>query len=505
MLLSSNSTGKIKFALFTLVLALMIWQLVIVCLNHFFYRTYALDYAIYNFAFFDFAHARLSPVPAYIYPFPSTFLQDHFSLTLPVLAPLYWIVNPIFGTYSLLIIQWVFICVGAWSTFKFVLHKSDNSILSYLAVLLYFCLFGRYSAYLNDVNLAIIGSSLIPTFFYFFETRQTAKTYALLLMLLLNREDYALWLMFIAFFLLVVNRKHQQKRRVALTIGLLSIVYFILVMSVIIPAFEDEQRKYNLFDFSVVGNSPLQALLFIVKHPIESIKLLVINHNGDTWHDGRKSEFYIVYFLSGGFLLLSRPVFFIPFIPILLKKMYDDNPLRWSIEGYYSIEFVSIMPLFIFWILSDYKRVNTAQILAISVVLLATIVTVWKIETMPHNALVGQSNKYNFTTAGFYKADVNRYEIKLVMSAIPDTASVCASGRLMAHLANREKIYYFPRYNGADYIAVLKKNDFWPLYDYEFFAALDSIKKDNNWELTKDLNDVVLFTRKKNYSKNGGD
>src|ERR1043165_9970817 len=77
-------------------------NLLIVVVNHYYFRTYAFDYGVYNFAFYDFAHGRISPCPIYLFIHPVTFLQDHVSLTLLVLSPLYWLLHPIAGTYSLL-------------------------------------------------------------------------------------------------------------------------------------------------------------------------------------------------------------------------------------------------------------------------------------------------------------------------------------------------------------------------------------------------------------------
>lgn len=494
---SITTSFRLRWFLFFLLVALAGLQLLIVVLNHYYYRTYALDYAIYNFAFFDFAHWRLSPVPAYIYPFPSTFLQDHFSLTLPLLSPLYWLLNPIFGSYSLLILQWVFIVIGAWATFKFVAIKSSHTFLPYGATLLYFIVFGRYSAYLNDVNLAIIGASLIPLLLYYFETDKYISTAVLFLLLLLNREDYALWLFFIAVFLVVIYRKDRKKRLAALYMGLAACIYFVLVMWVFIPALEDEHRKYNLFDFSAVGATPLEALVFMFKHPIKTIQLLFVNHSGDNWHDGRKIEFYTVYLISGGVLLFIRPAFLLPFIPVLLKKMFDDNPLRWSIEGYYSIEFASLMPLLIFWILAELKHVQYSKIIAVLVLMAATSVTIYKIKTMPVNAIVGQSNKYNFIEKGFYKADVDRKYLHQLLHSIADTTAVCASGRLLPHLANRKKLYYFPRINDATCVVVLKKNDYWPLYANEFESVIDSLKNSPAWTLNTETNEILMFYKKK--------
>ena len=485
-----------RWFLFALLCALALLQLLIAVLNHFYFRTYALDYAIYNFAFYDFAHLRVSPVPAYIYPFPSTVLQDHFSLTLPILSPLYWLLNPLFGTYSLLIIQWCFILIGALGTYKFLLRKTQNPYLPHLAAIYYFLMFGRYSANLNDVNLAIIGASLVPLLFYYFDTEKKWQALTVFLLLLLNREDYALWLFFIAVFFLVVYRKSKGQRTIAIYLAIASVLYFLVVMKLIIPALETAERKYNLFDFSAVGNTPAEAFSFIILHPLKALALLFENQNGEAWHDGRKLEFYQVYLLSGAALLFLRPIFFLPFLPVLLRKMYDDNPLRWSIEGYYSIEFVSLLPLLVFWILSDFKKQSLQNTLAAALMLLTSLVTVWKISSLPHNAIVGQSNKYNFFSPEFYKPDLDMQQINYALSLIPKNEAVCATGRLLPHLAYREKVYYFPRHQNANYVLVLKKNDYWPLFANEFEAEITALRSSSDWQIKIEQEHILLFVRK---------
>jgi len=90
--------------------------------NHYFFRTYTFDYGNYNFAFWDYAHFRISPMPTY----PGNFLQDHFSFTLMYFVPLYWLLNWLTGTYTLILIQTSLIMIAAWYTYQLIRLKSDN-------------------------------------------------------------------------------------------------------------------------------------------------------------------------------------------------------------------------------------------------------------------------------------------------------------------------------------------------------------------------------------------
>lgn len=469
-------------------------NLTIVLVNHYCFRTYALDYGVYNFAFYDYAHFRISPCPAYIYPVPVTFFQDHFSLTLLLLSPLYWLLSPITGTYSLLIIQWLFIVAGAWATYKLIALKANHYLLGLLAMIYYFLLLGRYNAYREDANLAIIGSAFIPVFLYYFEQKKVIPALVCFAFLLVNREDYSLWLFFICLFLALVNRKDKHKKKLALLLMVASVVFFIVIFKVIFPAIGDENKKFSLFDFSVVGETPLKALLFVISHPLKSIEFLFINHSDNGYYDGIKTQFYLVYLISGGFVLLLRPHYLIPFIPLIAKKMYDDNPLRWGIDTYYSIEVVSILPIMVFSILTEFKSPPLKKILAFTICLLSLGVTTYRLFTPTANPILAPDKKSNFLSPGFYAADCDVSALNAALQKIPADAAVCASGKILPHLAFREKVYYFPLIKDAEYICVFKKEDTYPLMPDAFNAELNKLRSDSSWLVLTENADMILFT-----------
>jgi hypothetical protein len=487
---------KTKPFVLTCLLFFGLLNLFIVVLDHYYFRTVALDYAVYNFAFYDYAHFRISPCPIYL-TWPFSFLQDHFSLTLILLSPLYWLFSPIFGTYAVLIIQWFFIMTGAIFTYRLITLKSGNYFFGLGAMVYYFLLFGRYSAYREDANLAIMGSAIIPVFLYFFDVGKRLPLLLIYLFLLINREDYSLWLAFISLFLVVVYWRDLPKRNLAFILFICSSLVFILIMRVIIPALEDENKKYNLFDFTVVGKTPAEAFMFIISHPLDAIKFLFVNHSGDSYRDGIKQDFYQVYLLSGGILLLLRPWYLIPFIPILCKKMYDDNPLRWSTETFYSIEFVSIMPVLVFLIIcSVIKKHNLRLVIAGFVCILTLLVTVYKMQVPLPNPILGESNKYNVVSSEFYKAPVDVDGLNRMLSLIPDDAAVSGTGLIIPHLAYREKVYYFPNVRDAEYLVLFKEGDYYPVSKEVFEAKVAEIRSQPDWQQIHETREVVLFKRR---------
>ena len=79
--------------------------LMIGLINHYYFKTATYDYANYNFAFWDYSHFRISPLTT----FRGNFLQDHFSFTLMFFVPIFWMLNWLTGSYTLIIIQSAFI------------------------------------------------------------------------------------------------------------------------------------------------------------------------------------------------------------------------------------------------------------------------------------------------------------------------------------------------------------------------------------------------------------
>jgi len=426
--------------------------------NHYFFRTFSFDYAAYNFAWFDYAHFRISPSPVY-WVSNMSFLQDHFSITLIVLAPLYWLFTPVFGTYSLLIIQGLFITAGAWAVYKLVLLKTKNNNYAILAILLYFVTYGRFASIITDCNLEIILSSLIPVFWYYFEKKKYLLSSIIFFFLIAGRENFPIWIVFIAVFFLLDNWKDRKRRYYAIFYILTSIIFFVVMFKGIIPALQNPDRPYSLFNYSALGKNPTDAFSFLITHPFKAISLLFVNHSGDVSYDYIKAEFYFVYLLSGAFMLIFRPKYLLLFIPIIAQKMYNDAPVRWSIETYYSIEIVTLLPIVVFLILKEIKFIKnekTKKYLGYFIVAMAMLVSIHKLEISNRRLKWYGPEKNVFYKKAMYKPPYSASKIHKELDIIPDTAKVSASTNIAPHLAFRKFIYYFPRVDDAKYIAVFE-------------------------------------------------
>jgi uncharacterized membrane protein len=441
--------------------------------NHYLFKTFTYDYANYNFAFWDYSHFRISQLPT----FRGTFLQDHFSFTLMYFIPVYWLLNWLTGSYTLIIIQNALILAAAWYSHKLIKLKTGNIWLTSGVILYYFLLFGRYSSFGTDVNLAIMSACFVPIFLYYFEIRKFGISFIILILSLLSRENMPLWFIFIYIVLILNSPKDKKVVLYSVTGIVVSVVYFILLFKVFIPAIETPGVEYALFNYSALGETPGEAVSFILRNPVEAIRMFFVNHLDNPEYDKVKLEFYMVYLFSGGFVLLTRPQYLIWFIPLVAQKVLNDGYFRWGIATYYSVEVVTLLPLSVFLALSSFKRKKLQTVMAILTCAATLGMTIYKMDG--NNHIVPSTfykQKIKFYSKEFYKTPFDVRKVNRLLRTIPGNAKVSASNLITPHLAQRQFIYFFPTVNDAEYLV-------FSLFDNNYMMSAEENDKHRNYYL----------------------
>lgn len=452
--------------------------------NHYYFRTYTFDYGLYDYSFWDYAHFHISPSPIYYLPGGGrmSFMHEHFSFVLMYFVPLYWLLGWLTGSYTLMIIQVTMILLSAWATYRLVKLKTNHDWLAVISVLYYFLLQGRYSSFSSDCNIYTLAFCFVPLFLLCFELHKYGAAFFLLILFLFSREDMPLYAIFIFIVLLTWHWKEKKIVRYCLWGIVLSVGCFILIFKLLIPIVNTAKVQYDLFQYSALGNTPGEALLYCIKHPINTFKLFYENQVFDPAYDGVKKEFYIVYLISGGFLLFLRPRYLIWFLPIVAQKMFNDIPVRWSITGYYCDSIVTLLPISVFLIISIFKVKWIRYSLAIMVCILALSVTWHEMDTN-NRVMWDNTLKANIFTHNFFHADFNAAKIDADMKLIPPDAKVCASSSMLPHLAERESIYEFPHIQDAEYLAILTSKDNYMITEKNYSHILDSCVMDPSWKM----------------------
>ena len=173
--------------------------------NHYLFKTYALDLGLYTHAMYDYAHFRVADCSLFK-DVPYSLLSDHFDLYLPLLSPLIYV----FGSYTLLIVQIVAVLLGGWGVYKLIDLYTDDDWMPVLASAVFFFSFGIIQAIAFDFHSNVLASMMLPWLLYFIKKRQFVLSALFVVLFVIGKENMSLWLFFIAIGLMWDYRKDRK-------------------------------------------------------------------------------------------------------------------------------------------------------------------------------------------------------------------------------------------------------------------------------------------------------
>ncbi len=445
-----------------LILFAIIYSLISV-INHYCFRSYALDLGLYTNALYDYAHLRFDNSTIFRVN-PENLLADHFDLYLMIFSPLVYI----FGTYTLLIIQIVFMLFGAGGIYT--LFKNDRSK-ALLASIYFLSFFGSIAALVQDYHSNVISAAVLPWFFVFVRDRKHLASFFTLIFCLIGKENFSLFMAFICVGLAI--EYHSDKRILLLlaTGSILSAFYFITVTQYVMPYLSIHQ-DFDHLDFTHLGSNISEIITFALLHPLQTIQMLFTNHVGPVHGDFLKLEVWIFLFLGGLPWLIAKPHYLIMLIPLLGQKFLHDNYLVWGASGHYNIEFAPILALGAFTVLKNRRL----QIIALCLSIACTIRLLDNPVAIIDKAASRVYQKVHYTQEFDIKQAHN------LIDQIPKNAKVSATTSFVPHLALREHIYSFPILKDAEYIVYSETESFYPLTTQEGLSKVLELKQ-NGFEV----------------------
>lgn len=474
--------GKTPFLWTALIAAALMFSLISL-VNHYCFRTYALDLGLYTNALYD--YARFSWNDSSVFKETTeNLLADHFDLYLPLFSPLSYL----FGTYTLLIVQIVFILIGATGIYRLIEHRFPDSGLKKYALAYFLVFFGIYSALAFDYHSNVVASMLVPWLFLAIDKRQLLKAALLTFAILIGKENLSLWMIFIGIGLCINYYKDPRLRYFLLGTILFSVVYFVVITGYVMPSLSNT-GEYPHFHYSKLGANAGEALRYILTHPIESLRLLFVNHTEFSEFDYVKTEMWIFLIVSG-FLCLFRPVYLLMLLPVIGQKLYHDNPAMWGINYQYSIEFAPIFAIGIFETIAGWKQKYFHIIAALLSILLAftcTLRSMYKSVVYVEKAQIRVYQKQHYTR----EFPIN--EAYDLIRKLPPEAVVSAQTCFVPHLALRPSVYQFPIVKDASYILLSPKAVTYPLSEEQFEAKVDQLTGSSEWNtVVRDENFILL-------------
>ncbi|MFT6745735.1 MAG: putative membrane protein [Glaciecola sp.] len=451
--------------------------------NHYNFRTNALDLGLYTNAMYDYTHFQWNDSSLFRM-FNENLLADHFDLYLIIFSPLCLV----FGTYTLLVVQIAAILIGGWGVYSYFKGQKGHPVIPALAAFYFYSFFGVFGALSYDYHSNVVAASLVPWFFYWVQKRKLIPASLMLLFILVSKENISLWMTFVCLGLIVNCRKDSVLVKFLLVAAVFCAAYFLTIITLVMPALS-YSSTFAHFDYEYLGNGPVEAVVHLVMHPVDSFQTLFVNHHANPKHDYIKTELHVILLFSGLPFLLWKPQYLFMLIPIYFQKLFHNTHFMWGVGLQYNIEFAPILALGIFDVVSGITKPRLKTFLAWTAVVLVLAAT---IRTMDSTVFYTNKAKVRFYQKQHYVRDYDVSEVYHQLSLLPSDAVLCVHSPILPHLALRDSLYEYPRIKNAEYIVYANHENFYISGEQEFMRATDSLKHCDEWQVLYDKDITVL-------------
>jgi uncharacterized membrane protein len=462
--------------------------------NHFLYRTFALDLGLYTHAMFEYAHGRMATTQLFLNE-SRLLLSDHFDLYLIILSPLIYV----FQGASLLVIQIVAILFGALGVYKYMQWNQVSKQLAWLGTFIFLFSFGVFGAVAFEYHSNVLSVSFIPWWILSVVQKKRFKSFLWLIILWIGKENFSFFLFFLSVTLAWNYRFERTTRNVFLLSGLLSLGYFLILIKWLMPALAGQEDFVHFGKYPALGGGMTDAFSFMLHNPVEFVKLFFVNHLPQYPElQYEKLFFYVVLIAAGGWAFLVRPIYLIAIAPLLLQKMCSNQFTTWGTSYQYNIEFA---PLLAFAVIDSLlllrgklKIENANRVLTILCVFLTIASSMY---AMVERTQDYEKSRVIFWQKRHFKKEYDVNLVKDVIKKIPRDASVMATSSFVPHLACRSHIYTFPLIKDSEYILLSGKESSYPLSFEEYEKFVFTLHSDSTWEMLAQNDVAVLFKRRR--------
>ncbi|MCL6105743.1 MAG: DUF2079 domain-containing protein [Actinobacteria bacterium] len=426
--------------------------------NQYEFRTYALDLGMFNQALYDFAHLKLNYFSLYPNGTSLNYFADHFSLITVLYAPFYYLLR----TYTLLVIQILAILFGGAGIYQFARHETKSRYLPLIVIIQFFGIWGIYSALAFDFHNNVVAAMFVPWLAFCYVTGRRKLFVLFFVLILISKENMALWLVFIMLGLMLGRGLSRWRRffRFEIPLLLFAAVYFVFVIGLFMPALGNDGGSAVLANrYAPFGNSAPAIAVGIVSHPGQTLTDLFESSPPTAQHADDKEGLHVMVLTSGGLALLAAPSYIVMLIPIYLQKMLSVDPALWGVTGQYSIEFVPIISLAFTALLVKLKRRKLVARWQYPAAVIIMVMTYGSLSYAIANGKLSMwknDDNVNLFSSSHWRSSVDVSAVNSYLAAVPPDAAISVSSSLAPHLSFRDKIYQYPVIKDAQYLVLMQ-------------------------------------------------
>jgi uncharacterized membrane protein len=409
---SERAVLSIMIAAYILVFGL------VTALRHYQFQTQAWDLGIYTQTFWNTIHGRIMQND--IEEIPNSF-GVHFSPWLFVLVPGF----AIFQTpYYLLSIQTIALALGAVPIYylaRYILHKRALAFVIAGGYLLYAPL--HWINWYDFHSVAFVVPFLLAGI-YFIETGRWKYGAVFLALAATTQENSIIAVGAVGVWYVVRSlfvKADKQFLRTGIIIIGLSLIYFIVVVSVIMPAFGGGLMRIDRY--AQLGGSFGEIIKNIFQKPQVYAETIFM------WP---KVAYVFWLFLPVGFLVFVSPVSLVLLIPGLMQNLLTNFASQFS--GNYQYDAILVPGIFVGLIFGLKSLLRFWQ--------LGEYIIKWCLMALFLFAFIARSpiSPRVFPTA-YFSSNPIRDAYRQMVGVVPAGVSVAAHTNLVPHLATREHIY----------------------------------------------------------------
>ncbi len=410
--------------------------------------------------------------------------------------PIFFLLAPLYALWQdprmLLLLQSIILGVGAIPIFLIAKEKFKKYLPALFIALAYLLLPALHQGNLFDFHPLVLAPTFILFGFYFAIKNKAGNSFIFFMLALMCREEIAFMVFLFGLFITIF-----LKKRYGLYIAGAGLLWGLATLLLIIPAFSPTGEPLQYTKYDHLGDTPIEVIGTVITNPGS-----ICIYPGCL---GRVN--YVLFLLTPTALLaLAYP-------PLLFTGIFSFATIFLStapnlLYGKYQYSTPLAAPLILaslYGILIVAKKLNKDKNYIVAT--LALIVLLANILLFVISLSNSLSVFDDIKTPLFYPKKIATAE--QAIDQIPDTASVVASWRIGAHLANRHGLYLIdtPMRHSADYILISSTPDV-PCYtppgelkyceatpdDYKRF--IEEIKNNPDYELRIAENDILFFMRR---------